>query len=598
MKRRQGGFIDPLSLIGLGFLVVTLLVGTVAVNKQNANYDTRSRAKVCMDDCTNDSDCGDNEQCYKPSGGCPVCRLKPKPPAPPAQIPLPPPETETAEDHYQQQTGEGLAPTPTPPPQLSTDYPEEGRYTQQLILPTVSPTASPTATPTSTPTPTPTPIIQPTEESRFVATSATPASQEEGRYTQQFSTPVPAVTQSPASTDFMLGLYYGINPSVSNTQTPYDQEALNFLTQNGINSLIVSAYPGLNENDILKIQSSAEQANLNIFWGVDMLTNYYSPDTNQSNIQINNSLITQLNQSPNLAGFYALDEPTPDKVNSPLYPNTENNIYTQIHELAPDKPVMTVFWPSLEFADYQQLAADFIAGSNTQIVSTDPYYWSISPSEQVFNDVANTNNLINTGQLGSSVEAQYAILSGHSDVSDRSQESFQYQAVSAVTAGANGIFWWDWGTGCTQQNCGGGTPAQSGYSTYFQNISSTANLLQTAMPGLTGQTVATTANSAVSYRVNQATNNQLYVFAISNSGDLSPSIASSQIPNQYPQAPSDDYFLRQQYLGNQPTSLNNLPPNTVFQVVGENRTITTDAYGNLRDTFGIMDSHIYQQILP
>ena len=72
MRRRQEGFIDPVSLIGLGFLVFTLLIGTVVVNKQNANYDIRNKARVCPDECINDSDCGKNQQCYRPAGGCPV----------------------------------------------------------------------------------------------------------------------------------------------------------------------------------------------------------------------------------------------------------------------------------------------------------------------------------------------------------------------------------------------------------------------------------------------------------------------------------------------------------------------------------------------
>lgn len=54
-KKRQGGFIDPLSLIGLGFLVVTLLVSTVAVNKQrqliNSKADNSYICKMCMEDC-------------------------------------------------------------------------------------------------------------------------------------------------------------------------------------------------------------------------------------------------------------------------------------------------------------------------------------------------------------------------------------------------------------------------------------------------------------------------------------------------------------------------------------------------------------------
>ena len=46
MKRRsfERGFIDPLSLIGLGFLVVTLIVGTVTVNNIENNQNISEKA--------------------------------------------------------------------------------------------------------------------------------------------------------------------------------------------------------------------------------------------------------------------------------------------------------------------------------------------------------------------------------------------------------------------------------------------------------------------------------------------------------------------------------------------------------------------------
>lgn len=38
------GFIDPISIIGLGFLVVTLVLGTAVVNKKDINLDFVKRA--------------------------------------------------------------------------------------------------------------------------------------------------------------------------------------------------------------------------------------------------------------------------------------------------------------------------------------------------------------------------------------------------------------------------------------------------------------------------------------------------------------------------------------------------------------------------
>ena len=88
MKRNLGpalrsvatkGFIDPISLITLGFLIVGLVVST-AIVKNPEKLDIRNWAKVCSDDCIDDSDCGENEQCYRPAGGCPVCRVSAKSP--------------------------------------------------------------------------------------------------------------------------------------------------------------------------------------------------------------------------------------------------------------------------------------------------------------------------------------------------------------------------------------------------------------------------------------------------------------------------------------------------------------------------------------
>ena len=64
---RQAGFIDLLSLISLGFLVVTILVGTIAVNKQNANYDIKNKAAMVDEPCK----ICDNQKCV--SSRIPKC---------------------------------------------------------------------------------------------------------------------------------------------------------------------------------------------------------------------------------------------------------------------------------------------------------------------------------------------------------------------------------------------------------------------------------------------------------------------------------------------------------------------------------------------
>lgn len=46
MNKNQKGFVDPLSLIGIGFLVVSLIAGTVVVSKKGFNFDIRNRAEA------------------------------------------------------------------------------------------------------------------------------------------------------------------------------------------------------------------------------------------------------------------------------------------------------------------------------------------------------------------------------------------------------------------------------------------------------------------------------------------------------------------------------------------------------------------------
>lgn len=76
-SRLQRGFIDPLSLIGLGFLVVSIVVGAAVVRNRNVNMDIRKKAATtCIDPCQSDAECATGEYCYKPATGCPVCKTK------------------------------------------------------------------------------------------------------------------------------------------------------------------------------------------------------------------------------------------------------------------------------------------------------------------------------------------------------------------------------------------------------------------------------------------------------------------------------------------------------------------------------------------
>lgn len=66
-KKYQKGFIDPLSLFAIGFLVVSLIVGTKVVTDRQKSLDIRNEAKMIAD-CTADSDCGSGYKCI--SGSC------------------------------------------------------------------------------------------------------------------------------------------------------------------------------------------------------------------------------------------------------------------------------------------------------------------------------------------------------------------------------------------------------------------------------------------------------------------------------------------------------------------------------------------------
>lgn len=122
---RSRGFIDPVSLITMAVLLVGLVVSTAIVTNKNFNLNPQKQAATqycpdgeceavvvkkpspspqpatvnqtqptttapttkelpCLDPCIADADCGQNEQCYKPASGCPVCQPKPVPAAPAA----------------------------------------------------------------------------------------------------------------------------------------------------------------------------------------------------------------------------------------------------------------------------------------------------------------------------------------------------------------------------------------------------------------------------------------------------------------------------------------------------------------------------------
>ena len=129
MKKHHLGFIDPISLITLGFLIVGLVV-TTAIVKNPEKLDIRNWAKICSDDCIDDSDCGENEQCYRPAGGCPVCRARRQAAAP---VIVPPPDNSTVTTHGTVDTTPAVTTTNTVP---STIAPAAPAQPTQLVTQT------------------------------------------------------------------------------------------------------------------------------------------------------------------------------------------------------------------------------------------------------------------------------------------------------------------------------------------------------------------------------------------------------------------------------------------------------------------------------
>jgi hypothetical protein len=61
-NKYQKGFVDPLSLFAVVFLVVSLIVGTKVVTDRQRSLDIRNEAKMIAD-CSSDSDCGSGYKC-------------------------------------------------------------------------------------------------------------------------------------------------------------------------------------------------------------------------------------------------------------------------------------------------------------------------------------------------------------------------------------------------------------------------------------------------------------------------------------------------------------------------------------------------------
>ena len=84
--KKLPGFIDPISLITLGIVVVGLVITTFIVKNPEIKL-------VCLDPCQTNADCNSDEYCYRPTSGCSVCKPKASPTPAPTSAPSTAPST-------------------------------------------------------------------------------------------------------------------------------------------------------------------------------------------------------------------------------------------------------------------------------------------------------------------------------------------------------------------------------------------------------------------------------------------------------------------------------------------------------------------------
>jgi hypothetical protein len=163
-KKYQKGFVDPLSLFAIGFLLVSLIIGTKIVTDRQRSLDIRNEAKMIAD-CSSDSDCGSGYKCIV--GECVII------PAPSTPKPTTKPSTEDDRQTLKESLLDPGTPAPTPKTDCIADgkcigpgdsccngsYFDNTCYLTEARCGTKSSSSTPTPTP-SPPTPTPSPTLK------------------------------------------------------------------------------------------------------------------------------------------------------------------------------------------------------------------------------------------------------------------------------------------------------------------------------------------------------------------------------------------------------------------------------------------------------
>ena len=288
----------------------------------------------------------------------------------------------------------------------------------------------------------------------------------------------------------------------------------------------------------------------------------------------NDSKLTRYRSSPYLLAWYGVDEPNVSKnpcvsfhdwlwQNDPDHPLWTNYL---------DDPKRTAFYDEHGYSGYTSYAdfqREWNAKTHTSVSGFDPGDMALLQNTDQYGNVVR-KYVEDLGRNGNGTQATWVILPAHSEV-PRTYQSFRYQAYEAVVNGATGLYWWDWAYSCTRETCPGfgwNGGSANAYKTHWDNLTNVTGELTDMTPGLVGETVEEELEGSVAYRIKEGTDEKMYVFAVSQeqSGERPP-------PWQ--------------------ATIQGLPAGVTFTVVGENRTVTTNAQGNIIDFYGPMDTHVY-----
>jgi hypothetical protein len=209
--------------------------------------------------------------------------------------------------------------------------------------------------------------------------------------------------------------------------------------------------------------------------------------------------------------------------------------------------------------------------SGSEIVSFD-YYYSSDIKQTVGIDKITKNYVkrLRNGEFGQNAKTIWVTLSAHSE-KPLIYENMRFQAIDAIARGATGISWWDWPPETTVENDSSYPGGGKGYSVHWEKIQSISKELDEVKNGLIGKEVFIGENISgnVACKITKSERGKYFIFSACT-------------------------------LDTERTGNNEMIPahlaNTTFEVVGENRRVTSDKDGCIKDSFNVLSAHIYAQV--